>query len=88
MSKIAIGNIQLGKNGITANFIRTLKTMFQTHRNVKISVLKSAREEGKEGKIKIKEYSAYILKELGKHYTSKIIGFTINLKKWRKPIRK
>jgi len=81
MSKIGIGNIQLGKNGITSNFILTLQNQFKNHNNVKIHVLKSSREEGKE---KIRKYSEEILKKLGKNYTSKIIGFTINLKKWRK----
>jgi RNA-binding protein YhbY len=78
-----IGQRQLGKNGITTNFIETLKNNFKNYENIKISVLRSARHE----KSKVKEYSEDILRKLGKNYTSKIIGFTIIIKKWRKPVR-
>lgn len=75
--------IQLGKQGITENFMTNLKNQFKNSKNVKVSVLKSAREE----KSKMKEYNEEILKELGKSYTSRIIGFTIIVKKWRKDVR-
>jgi RNA-binding protein YhbY len=75
--------IQLGKNGITDNFIQTLKNHFQKHENVRISVLKSAGHS----KEKVKKYSDEILEKLGKNYTSRVIGFTIVFKKWRKPVR-
>jgi RNA-binding protein len=77
------GQIQLGKQGITDNFIENLKNQFKKHENVKISVLKSAGHD----KNKIKKYSEEILEKLGKNYTFKVIGFTIVLKKWRKPVR-
>ncbi len=73
-----IGQIQLGKQGITDNFIETLKTYFKKHKNVKVSVLKSA------GREKIKEYSEEMLNKLGKNYSVRIIGFTINLRRSRK----
>lgn len=76
-------NMQLGKNGITENFVETLKNHFKNHENVKVSVLKSASRD----KEKIREFSETILEKLGKNYTSKIIGFTIFLKKWRKAKR-
>jgi RNA-binding protein YhbY len=87
MEKIAIGKLQLGKQGVTDNFIYTIKNMFKTHKNVKISVLKSARGEGKQGKIKVKAIADELLEKLGRKYTAKIIGFTIVVKKWRKPKR-
>lgn len=77
--------IQLGKNGITENFISSLKHLFDTHENVRLSVLKSARDET--GKIKMKEYADEILKHLGQNYTAKIIGFKIIIQKWRKSKR-
>ena len=77
-------NIQLGKNGITDNFIASLENQFKSNGSVRISVLKSARSEGKEGKNEVKKYSEEILDKLGKQYTAKIIGFVIVLKKWRK----
>jgi RNA-binding protein YhbY len=75
--------MQLGKNGITENFMQTLETIFSKHRNVRISVLKSAGHS----KEKVKEYSEKILDKLGKNYTAKIIGFKIILKKWRREVR-
>ena len=75
--------MQLGKNGITENFVETLKKYFENHEQVRLSVLKSARESRED----IKKHSEEILEKLGKNYTAKIIGFKIILKKWRKDKR-
>ncbi len=75
--------VQLGKNGITEGFIETLKNRFERYQNVRVSILKSAGHE----KAKVREYSDEILDKLGKNYTSKIIGFKIIVKKWRKAKR-
>ncbi len=81
-----IGKIQIGKQGITENFIKTLKSYFKNHQNVRVYALKSSLpEEGR--KERVKKYSEEILAELGKNYTSKIIGFTIIVKKWRREVR-
>ena len=77
------GQVQLGKNGITENFIATLKSHFKNHGDIKVVVLRGASRE----KAQIKEYSKKILGSLGSYYTAKIIGFTIFIKKWRKPRR-
>jgi len=74
--------MQLGKNGITDNFIKTLKNGFTFHENVRISVLKSAGRR----KEKIKEYEEEILNKLGNNYTARRIGFTIVMKKWRRAV--
>lgn len=78
-----IGQVQLGKQGITENFIFTLQNHFKKHNVIKVSVLKGAGHE----KDKIKEYANELLEMLGKKYTAKVIGFTIILKKWRKEQR-
>jgi RNA-binding protein YhbY len=75
--------MQLGKNGITENFMQTLKGIFQNHDMVRLSVLKSARENKED----MKKYSGELLEKLGKNYTAKSIGFKIILKKWRKAKR-
>ena len=72
-------DFQIGKNGITENFIGTLKAYFTKNRNARISILKSAGRDDKE------EYVKKILDALGKKYTSKTIGFVIVIKKWRSP---
>lgn len=84
---MVIGNIQLGKKGVTDNFILTLVNQFKKYGIIKIHVLKNARDSGKQGKKDVKKYSEKLLKILGPKYTSKIIGFTIVLKKWRKARR-
>ena len=92
--------MQLGKNGLTENFIQTLKNYFEKRENIRISVLKSARDSahstltlpsrnrsaGHE-RDKIKKYAEAILESLGKNYTARVIGFTIVIKKWRKAKR-
>jgi len=78
-----LGQIQLGKNGLTDNFIITLKNHFKKHDNVKISVLKSCCRD----KDELKKMSKDILNKLGENYTAKTIGYTIAIKKWRKPVR-
>ncbi len=80
---MAFVEMQLGKNGLTDNFIQTLKFNFERHDNVRISVLKSAGHN----KEKIKEYSEKMLDKLGKNYTGRLIGFKIIIKKWRKAKR-
>jgi RNA-binding protein YhbY len=72
--------IQLGKNGLSDNFFLTLDSHFKNHKNLKISVLKSARESKQD----TLNYSKKILEHLGDHYTARVIGHTICLKKWRK----
>ncbi len=79
----SLATVQMGKNGITDNFISSLKNSFKKHDNVKISVLKSCCRDKKE----LKKVSEEILDKLGKNYTAKTIGYTIAIKKWRKEIK-
>ena len=76
-------HMHLGKNGITENFIESLKNHFKNHENVKISVLKSAGHD----KEKVRKYNEEILEKLGRKYTAKTVGFTISLKKWKRNVR-
>ena len=79
-----IREIQLGKNGITENFICNLKHHFDTTKNVKISVLRSCCRDREE----LKKPNEEILGHLGNNYTSRIIGYTIVVKKWRRDMQK
>jgi len=80
---MAQSQVQIGKNGVTVNFISTLENHFKNRQDVKVTVLKSARTE----KEKIKEYREEILSKLGKTYSARIIGFSIFVKKWRREVR-
>ena len=75
-----IREIQLGKNGITDNFIESLKNQFHKCSNVKVAVLPSLCRDKKQ----LKEIEEDLLKRLGEKYTARTIGYKINLKKWRK----
>lgn len=74
-----IREIQLGKNGVTENFISSLKTQFNNCNNIKISVLRSFCRDKEE----LKKVKDKILEKLGDNYTARTIGYTIALKKWR-----
>ncbi len=78
-----IRQIQLGKNGLTESFIGNLKHHFDICKNVKISVLKSCCRDKEE----IKKINDKILEKLGNNYTSRIMGYTIIVKKWRREMR-
>jgi len=84
---MVMGQLQIGKEGISYNFHNAVINMFKNHNIVKINVLKSARGEGKEAKKLVKGYAEQIEKKLGVKYTTKVIGFTIIVKKWRKDQR-
>ena len=78
-----ITSIQIGKNGVSDNLVETLKSHFKNHINVKVVLLKSFSRD----KSKIKKTAEEIVNELGNNYTYRILGFTIFIKKWRKPMR-
>ena len=75
--------IQLGKKGITLEFIKDIENRLEKHRNItlKVSVLKSIRPEGKAD---VKKYADELVEKLGEKYTVKTLGFSIFLRKWRK----
>ena len=81
-----MGIMQLGKGGITDNFIENLTNQFKNHKNVKISVMRSILPETG-AKKEVQKYAEEILERMGKHYTARAIGFTISLKKWRREMR-
>jgi RNA-binding protein YhbY len=74
--------LQLGKNGLTNEFLETLKHQFDNTKTLKISVLKSA------GREKLEEYSKKMVEHLGNRFTYRIVGFTITLKKWGREFNK
>ena len=74
--------IQIGKKGLTKEFLEDLKKRFENkiNMNVKIHVLQSARESKED----VKKYAEEIKNFLGEKFTYRIIGFSIFLNKWRK----
>lgn len=77
--------IQLGKKGLTKEFLEGLKERFERPglRNIKISVLKSARDSKQD----VKNYAEEIVKYLGNKFNYRTIGFCIFILKMRKKQR-
>ena len=80
---MAFREIQLGKKGITDNFIEGLRNHFKTCQTIKVSVLKSCCRDQEE----LKKIKQEILDKLGKNFTARRIGYTISFKKWRRDMR-
>lgn len=78
----ATAQFQIGKSGLTQGVINSLNLALRTHRQIRVSVLKSVNRDGD----KMKVLSEEILRRLNWKSASRIIGFTIILTKLsRKP---
>ena len=74
--------IQLGKQGITDNFIQSLKNYFKNCKSIRVSVLKSCCRDREQ----LKKINEELLEKLGKNFDSRIIGYVIVLKKFGREI--
>jgi len=76
-------HFQIGKNKITKGLIENLKKTLEKNKSARVSYLKSSERthESVDKDIKTLE------KELGNRYVIKRIGFTLVIRKFRKPVR-
>ena len=72
--------LQIGKKGLTKEFLEDLKIRFKNEENIRVSVLKS----GSRDKEQLLKWKAEILNFLGINFTCNIIGYTLVIRKWRK----
>lgn len=75
--------IQIGKKGLTPETQNQIKNIFENVNSLRISILKTATRD-KEEKIKIADE---IINTLGRNYKYRIIGYTIVINKFKKPVR-
>lgn len=75
-------NIQLGKLGVTENFVESLRKTFKNRDMVRISLLKAFSRDREHVK-KTADELCEKLSDIG-NFKYTIIGFTIILRKWRK----
>ena len=75
-----IKKLQIGKNGLTPEFISQVKSIFVNERMVKISILKSACRDKSEAKRIAEE----LIAALGKKYGYKIVGYVLTVSQFRK----
>jgi len=78
-----VKKIQIGKNGLTEEFIDQVKSLFTNEKMIKISILKSACRDKNEAK-KIAEK---LIVELGKKYDYKLVGYVLTISKFRRDVR-
>jgi RNA-binding protein YhbY len=77
-----VKRFQIGKNRLTPGFIEQIKKCFDSGEDIiKISILKSSTRDRK----KAVEIAEELIKNLGKNFTYKLIGYVIVVMKWRKP---
>jgi RNA-binding protein YhbY len=72
--------LQIGKNGLTDEFIEKLRKVFVNNDHVRINLLQSSGRDRK----KTREWAEKIVSSLGTNYKHNIVGFTIALRKLRR----
>lgn len=75
-----IKRLQMGKKGLTPEFIEQVKSIFENETLIKVSILKSACRDKDEAK-KIAED---LIEVLGEKYGYKLIGYVLTITKFRK----
>ena len=75
-----LAKIQIGKQGLTPGVLDSISAALKNHKQVRVSVLKSAERD----KEKIKQIAEEITKQIQFKCNHKIIGFTIILIKINK----
>ena len=77
---MALTTLQIGKKGLTQEFIENLRVAFNQSEHARVNILKSATRDKKQ----LKEWADKIVASLGQNFTYKTIGYTIVIRKWRK----
>jgi RNA-binding protein YhbY len=72
-----IPTFQIGKNGISENVVETLNNMLEKHKHIRISFLKSSGRS----KENLKEMVEHLSNKLAYPTQSRIIGFTLALRR-------
>ena len=75
-----IKRFQIGKGGLSGEFIEHLRNAFKNSELVKVSILKSACRNREEAR----EMGEKLVKELGPEYKFSLIGYVLVVKKFRK----
>lgn len=78
-----VKKMQIGKNGLTEEFVSQVKSIFKNERMIKISILKSAcRDKGE-----AKEIAEELVSSLGNKYDYKLVGYVLTVSRFRKNVR-
>ena len=75
-----IRKLQMGKNGLSSEFVEQVRTFFEKSELIKIDLLKSACRD----KEKARKMGEELVSALGDKFTYKLIGYVLSVRKWRK----
>lgn len=75
-----VKKLQIGKNGLSPEFINQVKSFFENERMIKIDILRSACRD----KAEAKQIAENLIQELGPKYDYKLVGYVITVAKYRK----
>ena len=78
-----IKKIQLGKRGLTEEFVNQAKDLFKNEEIIKISILKSACRN----KDDAEKLADNLMESLGKNFDYRLVGYVLTVRKFRKDIR-
>tara|TARA_B100000315_G_C14060276_1_gene355918 strand:+ start:132 stop:386 length:255 start_codon:yes stop_codon:yes gene_type:complete len=80
-----IKKFQIGKNGLTEQFIEQVKNYFDKSGSelVKVEILKSCCRDKK----KAREIGDELAAGLGKNFTYKLVGYVLAVRRWRRAVR-
>ncbi len=81
--RFGIIQLQIGKNGLTQNFIDQVKRLFEKEERLKVSILKSACRDKKEAA----EIAEKLADALGNNYAYRLIGYVITINRFRRQVR-
>lgn len=78
-----IKKLQIGKNGLTPEFIEQVKRIFEETESMKITILRSACRD----KAEAKKIAEELADALGKNYAYRLVGYVLTLNKFRRNVR-
>jgi len=84
MAHTSLVSYQLGKKGLTENFVSSLEKTFKNHDLIKISILRSCSRNREEVRKMADEICSQLTSKFNKTFTYRLIGYTITMRKWRK----
>ena len=80
-----IKKFQIGKKGLTDEFVAQLKHFFEKSHSeiIKIEILKSCCRDKKQAE----QIGEELTEKLGKNFAYKLIGYVLTVRRFRKPVR-
>jgi len=75
-----IKRFQIGKKGLTHEFVEQMRRTFEKDELIKIDLLKSATRDKEEAD----KIGSDLVEKLGNKFTFKRIGYTLIIRRWRK----